>query len=152
MGIERTFVMVKPDHFRYAYSILGKVDSVGERFDEAIVYGVPREVIEEHYAEHMGKSFFGHMCDSFVGRNVQIAVYQGEGVVQRVRELCGHTDPAKAAPSTIRKMYGDDSLDRAIEEKRPVRNVIHSSDGIESAQREIQVWLRYLDRIRNGKL
>jgi nucleoside-diphosphate kinase len=141
---ERTFIMIKPDHFGLADRILGELDRHALRVQTAEVAEVPRDVIEEHYAVHRDRSFFGYMTSSFVGRSVVIAVYEGEHVIERFIELIGPTDPSKAHPGTIRGEYGNDSLERALAEKRPCSNVIHRSDSPQEFEREFGVWKEYL--------
>ncbi|MEK6950116.1 MAG: nucleoside-diphosphate kinase [Nanoarchaeota archaeon] len=141
---ERTFVMIKPEHVPLAEEILAELSSYGTLMGKAVIEAVPRSMIEEHYAIHRGRPFYHYLVDSFVGRPVVVAVYEGEGIVQKIMERCGPTDPAKAAKDTIRGKYSADSLERAIAEQRPVRNVIHRSDSPAEAEREILVWRAYL--------
>lgn len=145
---ERTFILIKPDHVALADKILsemdGKLEDIAERKATAHIPAVPRAVIEEHYAVHHGKPFYQYLVDSFVGNSVVASVYAGVGVVQRVIDLCGPTDPAQAAANTIRGRYSADSLEKAIAEHRPVCNVIHRSDSAAEAEREIAVWNDYL--------
>ncbi len=143
---EKTLIMIKPDHVDLADMILSELDKWdAKRIRTARVESVPQEVIEAHYAPHVGKSFFGYMTQSFIGRPVVIAVYEGDGVIGRLAVVIGPTDPAKAPANTIRGKYSNDSLDAAIKEGRPVKNVIHRSDSAEEAAREIEVWKQYLD-------
>ncbi len=141
---EKTFVIIKPDHVGSAVEILEELDKHGRRLITRKVNAVPREVIENHYSVHKGKSFFGYMTESFTDKDVVIAIYQGENVIEELRKAAGPTDPAKAAKETIRGRYSTDSLEQAIREKRPVRNVIHCSDSPAEAEREIGVWAQYL--------
>ncbi len=141
---ERTFIIIKPDHVELADAILTELDHLAARKHTARVDVVPRDVIESHYAPHREKSFYQYLVDSFVGKPVVIAVYQGEQAIQRVMDACGHTDPARASSDTIRGKYSIDSLEQAITEQRPVRNVIHRSDSMAEAEREIEVWKVYL--------
>jgi len=143
--MERTFIMIKPDHVGLANKILEELDGLGERATSVKVEGVPREVIQEHYAGHKGKPYFGYMTESFVGRDVVIAIYSGDGVIQKMIDAIGATDPVKAAVGTIRREYGHDSLEKAIIEGRPVRNVVHRSDSVKEAEREIEVWKDYFN-------
>jgi nucleoside-diphosphate kinase len=142
--IERTFIMVKPDHYDLADLILKDLDMHGNRVQTARVESVPREVIEEHYAAHRGKYYFGYMTDSFVGRPVVLAVYEGEGIIKKMMDAVGPTDPAKAEGNTIRRKYCNDSLDAAIAEKRPCKNAVHRSDSPKEAERELAVWAEFL--------
>jgi nucleoside-diphosphate kinase len=143
---EKTFIMIKPDHVELADDILEHLDQHGNRIDTSQVDEVPRDVIEAHYSPHKDKPFFGNMTDSFVGRSVILAVYEGEGVIQRLMDIIGPTDPSKAPQDTVRGMYSDDSLEKAIAEQRPVKNVIHRSDSPEESAREIDVWKQYLSQ------
>lgn len=144
--MQNTFVMIKPDHYDIADRILEGLDlwPTLERTTTAKVEAVPRQVIEAHYSPHEGKPFFPHLVNMFTGRPAALAVYEGEGVIARVRELAGPTDPAKAPSSTIRGKHSKDSLEQAIREGRACQNVIHCSDSPEEAEREIQVWSEFL--------
>ncbi len=141
--LEKTFTLIKPEHVKMAGGILNELDQYGKRIITVRVNKVPREVIETHYSVHRGKPFFGYMTESFVGKPVVIAVYEGEDIIQRFIELIGPTDPRKASKGTIRGKYSNDSLEIAFSENRPVENVIHRSDNITEAMREISVWERY---------
>jgi nucleoside-diphosphate kinase len=142
--VEQTLVLIKPDHVDLADIILAELDSHARRVRTARVESIPLEVVEDHYAVHRGRSYFGYMTASFAGRRTVVAVYEGEGVIQLFRELIGPTDPAKAPKNTIRGKYSGDSLERATAEKRPCRNVIHRSDSPEEFVRELAVWKEYL--------
>ncbi len=141
--MERTFVMIKPEQVSRAEKILAELSGYGTLTAKAVIPAVPRAVVEEHYAVHRERPFYQYLVDSFVDRPVVIAVYEGEGVVQKIMEGCGPTDPAKAPKDTIRGRYSNDSLEQAMAEQRPVQNVIHRSDSPAEAEREIEVWKEY---------
>ena len=141
---ERTFIIIKPDHVKLADTILAELDSLAAREHTARVEVVPRDIIEAHYTVHRERPFYQYLVDSFVGKSVVLGVYAGLDVVRKVMDACGPTDPAKAPSNTIRGKYSTDSLERAIAEGRPVRNVIHRSDSVVEAEREIDVWKSYL--------
>jgi len=143
--LEKTFVMIKPDHVELSDRILDDLDRYAKRITSVRVDAVPREIIEDHYSCHKGKPFFGFMTDSFVGRPVVLAVYEGENIIRRFMDIIGPTDPSKAPPYTIRGKYSNDSLEIALSEKRPVRNVAHRSDSSPEFARESYVWRDYLD-------
>ena len=143
--MERTFIMVKPGHVDLADRILDELDAFGSKVASVKVEGVPREVIEDHYAGHRGKYYFDYMTESFVGRDVVIAIYSGWDVIKKMSDAIGDKDPVKAAFGTIRRRFSHDSLFNAINERRPVQNVVHRSDSVPEAEREIQVWAGYLD-------
>lgn len=121
--MQRTFVMIKPDHYELADRILENLDlwPTLERTTTAKVEAVPQQTIEAHYGPHKGKPFFPHLISMFTGRPVALAIYEGEGIIARMRELAGPTDPEKAPASTIRGKYSNDSLEKAISEGRHAR-------------------------------
>ena len=90
----------------------------------------PREVAEEHYKDLSSKPFFGDPCDYICSGPVVCMVWEGPGVVKSARLMIGATNPLESAPGTIRG-------DLAVEVGR---NVIHGSDSVESAEREIALW------------
>ncbi|KYK25616.1 hypothetical protein AYK26_05755 [Euryarchaeota archaeon SM23-78] len=141
---EQTLVFIKPDHVKLADKILEELDELGTRLQTVKVDCVPKQVIENHYAIHKGKSFYDYLVGSFVGRPIVLAVYEGEGIVEKIIAVSGATDPAKAEKGTIRTKYSNDSLEIAMAEKRPVKNVIHRADSPESALYEMKVWEAYL--------
>ena len=141
--MEKTFIMIKPWSVKDAKEILIELDDYGIRTRHTSVETVPREVIQSHYAQHRGKPFFDYMTESFVGKPVEIAVYEGRNVIAEMIEIIGVTDPAKADPNSIRARYSTDSLEKALREGRPLQNVIHRSDSLSEALREIAVWQEY---------
>lgn len=127
---ERSFVMVKPDGV--AGGLTGEIVSRIERRGFTIV-GLKKAVMsraaaEDHYGEHRERPFFGELVDFITsGPVVMMAVEGPEGSIAALRTMMGATNPLNAAPGTIR---GDFALDVG-------QNVIHGSDGGESAAREL---------------
>ncbi|MFE4831437.1 nucleoside-diphosphate kinase [Streptomyces sp. NPDC056672] len=79
---------------------------------------------------------------AYAGQPVVVALAHGEpGIHARLRQLIGHTDPTRAVPGTIRRDLGDDTLDRALAERRLVRNLVHTSDDPDAARRDFGTWL-----------
>lgn len=142
--LEKTLIIIKPAHSHLANDILKELDKSGKRVKTVKVSFVPREVAEEHYAPHKGKFFYKWLVDSFVDKKVVIAIYTGKGVIQKLSEMIGPTDPSKAPEGTIRRRYSNDSEKKAKAEKRTIANVVHKSSSAEEAEREINVWRRYL--------
>lgn len=91
---------------------------------------VPCELAAEHYAEHKEKPFFQELIDFITSGPVLAMVLNGENAVAAVRQLNGATDPLKANPGSIRGDYG-----LAINE-----NVVHASDAVDTAKREVALW------------
>jgi Nucleoside diphosphate kinase len=127
---KRTFVMIKPDGVERGLvgEIVARFERRGFRLAEARMMRISRETAEEHYAQHKGKPFFGELVDYITSGPVFAMILEGEGAVQLARAMIGATNPANAAPGTIRGDYA-----RSVE-----ANVIHGSDSDESAEREIR--------------
>ena len=130
--MERTLILVKPDAF--ARGLTGEIIARFERKGLKIVamrhMQVTEDLAKQHYAEHDGKPFFGDLV-SFITRSPLVAmVVEGPEAWKVVRTLMGSTNPRDAAPGTIRG-------DLAIE---LTENLVHGSDGPESAEREIALF------------
>jgi len=144
---ERTLVMIKPDSVADAEPILEELDRLGNRVSTSKVENLERTLMERHYSCYVGEPHFSPVVDYFTGKTVVVAVYEGDGIIQKIRDIIGATDPAKAQPSSIRARYSDDSAEKARLEGRPylIRNVIHASDSPDEAMREIDVWRSILN-------
>jgi nucleoside-diphosphate kinase len=132
MAVERTLVLVKPDAMRRALAgeILARLERRGLQLRAARLLTVDRSLAEEHYAEHTEKPFFGELVDFITSGPTLAVVVEGEGAITTVRTTMGATNPADAAPGTIR---GDLSLSMPD-------NLVHGSDSPASAEREIRLW------------
>jgi len=132
MALERTLVLVKPDAMRRALAgeILARLERRGLELRAARLLTVDRSLAEEHYAEHTEKPFFGELVEFITSGPTLAVVVEGEGAINVVRTTIGATNPADAAPGTIR---GDLSLSMPD-------NLVHGSDSPESAEREIALW------------
>ena len=131
--MERTFVMVKPDGVQRGLigEIIGRFEDRGLKLVGAKLMQIDQELAEEHYAEHTDKPFFEDLTDFITSGPVLAMVWEGQDAIAQVRQMMGATDPADAAPGTIR---GDFGLDMG-------RNVIHGSDTEPgSAEREIELF------------
>jgi nucleoside-diphosphate kinase len=126
---ERSFVMVKPDGV--AAGLTGEIISRIERRGLAILAlrkaVMARGVAEEHYGEHRERPFYGELVEFITSGPVVMMAVEGEGAVGALRTMMGPTDPQDAPPGTLR---GDYALDVG-------QNVIHGSDGVDSAAREL---------------
>jgi nucleoside-diphosphate kinase len=132
VAVERTLVLVKPDAMqrRLAGEIVARLERRGLDLRAARLLTVDRPLAEEHYAEHAEKPFFGELLEFITSGPTLALVVEGEGAIQIVRTTMGATNPADAAPGTIR---GDLSLSMPD-------NLVHGSDSPESAEREIALW------------
>lgn len=134
--IERSLVLVKPDGVARGLTgeILRRIEAKGYTL-VALELRVPdREVLVAHYQEHQGKPFFEPLLE-FVGSGpVAAMVIEGNRVIEGFRSLAGATEPTLAAPGTIRGDLGRD-WGLAVQQ-----NLVHGSDAVESAAREIALW------------
>ena len=129
---ERTLVLIKPDAMqrRLAGQILARFEDRGLTIRAAKLVQVDRDLAERHYAEHREKPFFGELVEFITSTPTLALVLEGESAVSVVRSTIGATNPADAAPGTIR---GDFAL--AMPD-----NLVHGSDAPESAVREVALW------------
>jgi len=129
MPIERTFSIIKPD--ATARNLTGAINAMIEKAGLRIVaqkrVKMTREQAETFYAIHRERSFFGELIDFMISGPVVVQVLEGENAVAAYRDIMGATDPAKAAPDTIRKLHAN-----SIGE-----NSVHGSDAAETAVKEI---------------
>ncbi|MED4728036.1 Nucleoside diphosphate kinase [compost metagenome] len=132
MAKQRTFIMAKPDAVQRNLigDIMQRFERKGFHLIGAKLMNVPRELAEEHYAEHKEKPFFGELVDFITSGAVFAMVWEGENVIATARNMMGKTNPAEAAPGTIR---GDFGISMGM-------NIIHGSDAPETAEREIALW------------
>ena len=130
--VERTFIMVKPDGVRRRLigEVVRRIEAKGYDIKEMKMFTIDRPLAEEHYGEHVDRPFFGELVDFITSGPTLAAVVEGEGAIKTVRTMMGATNPADAAPGTIR---GDLSLSMPD-------NLVHGSDSPESAEREIRLW------------
>ena len=127
--VERTFALLKPDAVQrgLAGQILSRFERRGLKIVGLKLMRVSRQLAESYYAEHKGKSFYEPLMSYITSGPVVAMVLEGDGAVAIVRKMMGKTNSAEAEPGTIR---GDFALTIG-------RNVIHGSDSLESAKREI---------------
>jgi nucleoside-diphosphate kinase len=127
--MEETLVLVKGDGVRRRLvgEIIRRIEAKGLDLGDMKLMYVNRELAEEHYAEHREKPFFGELVDFITATPVVVMRIRGEGAIKAMRSLMGATNPAEAAPGTIR---GDLALSMPD-------NLVHGSDSPKSAQREL---------------
>src|SRR5262249_26842907 len=132
MVLERTLFIVKPDAVSRGLTgkILAHVEAQGFRLAEARLGRISADEATEFYAEHAAKPFFGDLVTDMNSGPVMITCREKEGGVANLREVVGATDPAQAAPGTIRKLYGESKQ----------MNSVHASDSVPSAERELAIF------------
>lgn len=132
--MEKTFVMVKPDGVQrhLVGEIISRFEKKGLQLVGLKMMQVSRELAARHYAEHEGKPFYEGLINFITSGPVVAMVWQGQNAIAIVRNLMGKTNPAEAAPGTIR---GDFAMFTG-------NNVVHGSDSPASAEREIGLFFK----------
>ena len=130
---ERTLVLVKPDAVEKGLigEVIARIERKGLTIAALDMREVERSVAEEHYAEHKDKPFFGDLLEFITSGKVVAMIVEGPRAVAAFRQVAGGTDPVdKAVPGTVR---GDYALETQY-------NLVHGSDSVESAERELKLW------------
>lgn len=132
--MEKTFIAIKPDGVQRGLvgEIIRRFETKGFKLIGLKLMQVSRELAEEHYSVHRERPFFNSLVDFITSSPVVAMVWEGEGVVAAARKIIGATNPLNADLGTIRGDFGVDIG----------RNLIHGSDAIETAQREIALWFK----------
>lgn len=132
--MERTFIMLKPDAVQRGLvgEVIARFEKKGLKLAGMKLIQVDRTLAEGHYAEHRGKGFFEPTVSYIMSSPVVAIVWEGKNGVALARELMGATNPSNANPGSIRGMYGMDIS----------RNIIHGSDSVASAEREIALYFK----------
>ena len=131
---ERTFVMIKPDAVQRGLigKIIQRFEDKGIKIVAMKMVSVKRELAERHYGIHKGKPFFEPTVNYITSSPVVAMVLEGIGAIEMVRNMMGKTDPQKADMGTIRGDFG----------QFIGRNIVHGSDGLETAKFEINLWFK----------
>ncbi len=129
---EHTFIMIKPDGVRRGLvgEVIGRLERKGLSLEKMRMLTVDEELARRHYAEHVEKSFFPELLEFVTSGPVVAMEWSGPSAVEAARTLMGPTNPVSAPPGSIR---GDFAL--IITE-----NIVHGSDSVESAERELSIW------------
>ena len=134
--IEETLVLIKPDGVarNLIGEIIGRIEAKGYQVVDLRLLQADRELLGQHYAEHEGKSFYEPLVTFMESGPVVAIRVAGHRVIEGFRSLAGTTDPTTAAPGTIRGDLGRD-WGLAVQQ-----NLVHGSDSVESAERELALW------------
>ncbi|KAI9180226.1 hypothetical protein LWI29_006110 [Acer saccharum] len=130
--MEQTFIMIKPDGVQRGLvgEIICRFEKKGFTLKGLKLQTVERSFAEKHYEDLSKKPFFGGLVEYIISGPVVAMIWEGKNVVATGRKIIGATNPAESAPGTIRGDY-------AVEIGR---NIIHGSDAVESARKEIGLW------------
>lgn len=132
--MERTLILLKPECVQRPQYIIEEILSIWTNKQYRIVDSksgyASKEMVEKHYAEHKEKPFFKDLVDHMCSGVLCCYIFEGPNLVSFSRKVLGATDPAKAEPWTIRGRFATEMN----------RNMVHASDSVESAEREIKIW------------
>ena len=133
---QRTLILIKPDGVRRGLvgEVLARIEKKGYSISALRMMQADRTMLAAHYAEHEGKPFYEPLIEFMLSGAIVALIAEGERVIEGFRSLAGATDPTVAAPGSIR---GDLARDQGT---RVVQNIVHGSDSVESAEREIKIF------------
>lgn len=134
MEKQRTFVMIKPDGVQRGFvgEIINRFEKKGLKIIAMKMVSVPKNLAEKHYGIHKGKPFFEPTVKYIMSSPVVAMVIEGINAIDMVRSMMGKTNPQDAAIGTIRGDFG----------QFIGRNIIHGSDGPDTAEFEINLWFK----------
>jgi len=134
MTKERTFVMIKPDAVQRGLvgEIISRFEKKGIKVVAMKMISVSKKLAEKHYEIHKGKPFFEPTVAYIMSAPVVAMVLEGDNAIEMVRGMMGKTNPQDAAMGTIRGDYG----------QFIGRNIVHGSDGSDTAEFEINLWFK----------
>jgi nucleoside-diphosphate kinase len=133
--MESTYLMIKPDGIKKGLEneIIKRIELTGLTVDQTKKFTINAELAKKHYGEHEGKPFYPDLIKFITSGPVLGMKVTGENAVKRARDLMGATDPKKALPGTLRADFADS----------PMHNIIHGSDSLENAKRELQLFFNH---------
>ena len=136
MSSQQTLILVKPDGVKRGLvgEVIARVERKGYKVSNLKMLNADRALLAKHYAEHEGKPFYEPLLEFMMSGPIVAMVAEGERVIEGFRKLAGTTDPTTAEPGTIR---GDLARDMGT---KVVQNIVHGSDSVESAEREIKIF------------
>jgi nucleoside-diphosphate kinase len=132
METQQTLVIVKPDGVRRGLigEVIRRIETKGYAVTEMKMFTIDEALAKEHYAEHTEKSFFAELVSFITSGPVVAMIAEGPDAIVGVRQIMGATNPLDAVPGSIRGDYAT-----VITE-----NIVHGSDSVESAEREIKLF------------
>jgi nucleoside-diphosphate kinase len=142
---ERTLVLIKPDGVKRGLigEVISRIEIKGYSIVALRMLQADRAILEKHYAEHAGKPFYEPLVEFMLSGPIVALIAEGNRVIEGFRSLAGATDPTVAAPGTIR---GDLARDQGM---TVVQNIVHGSDSMESANREVDIFFKEFPIERN---
>ncbi|HEY33227.1 MAG TPA: nucleoside-diphosphate kinase [Dehalococcoidia bacterium] len=130
--MERSLVLIKPDAMERGLggNIIGRLQQQSLKLLALKMLHMDRDLAERHYAIHKGKPFYNDLVEYITSTPIIACVFEGEGAIDKIRQVMGATDPARAEAGTVRADFGLDIQ----------RNATHASDSLENARKEIELF------------
>jgi nucleoside-diphosphate kinase len=130
--MERSLVLIKPDAMERGLGgiIIGRLQQQGLKLLALKMLHMDKDLAERHYAIHRDKPFFNDLVEYITSTPIIACVFEGEGAIDKIRQVMGATDPARAEAGTVRADFGLDIQ----------RNATHASDSLENARKEIELF------------
>lgn len=141
MPPEQTLILLKPDAIDRGLigSIISRIEATNLTIARLATAQPDQELLAKHYEEHRDEHFYEDILE-YMDATIIACIVEGPAAVDTIRKLVGDTEPATAAPGTIRGDLGHDTYDLADEEERAIHNLIHASTSADEAAQEIPLW------------
>lgn len=132
--MEKTLSIVKPDGVERGLigEVLSRYENIGLKVSKCKMVKADEETLSKHYAEHTEKPFYSSLVKYMTRREVFVVILEGENAIKLVRKINGATDPLDSASGTIRGDFANIKTE----------NIVHASDSVEAAKREIEIWFK----------
>lgn len=130
--MERTLAIVKPDGVERGLigEVIKRYEQIGLQLVECKMIKADEDILKKHYIEHKEKSFYNELVSYMSRSKIVVIILEGENAVSIVRKINGPNDPLDSLPGTIRGDFA----------KTKNENIVHASDSVEAANREIEIW------------
>lgn len=140
--VETTFVALKPDAVKRGIvgDIISVIEDAGFKISGMKMVQATDQLLEQHYEEHVDKPFYESLADYMKEGPVVAMAVEGVHAVENMRKIVGDTSAKEAHPSTIRGRFGHMSMEHADAAGKNYKNLIHASETLEEAERELDIW------------
>lgn len=136
MGVEKSLILVKPDGVQYGHigHVLSRIENRRYEIKALKMVNATKEQLCEHYSQLVDKPYYPGIEEFMISGPIVAIIAEGDEIIETFRKMAGPTNPSEAMSGTIR---GDFARSWG---PGPIKNVVHSSDSVESAEREIKIW------------
>lgn len=140
--VETTFVALKPDAVKRGIvgDIISTIENAGFKISGMKMVPATDQLLEQHYEEHVDKPFYDGLAEYMKQGPIVALAIEGVHAVKNMRKIVGDTSARDAHPSTIRGRFAHMSMDYADEAGVHYKNIIHASEDLEAAEKELEIW------------